>query len=200
MKIFNGVVIAFYTLVSWAAAVFLIAFSVNIVKVSHITDAIHKAEVFHYRTAVGIAGLCLFLLSILIIQNMRAGFVRGKTITFSNPDGQVVISLKAIEDFIKDVAQEIEGVKEVKSEIIANRRGITVTSKVSVYAGTNIPETTERMQGIIKSRVQDILGIDEEIKVVVYVVKVIPAEGVSSEKSSAEETKSSPFHGKIEYK
>ncbi len=200
MKIFNGVVIAFYTLVSWAAAVFLIAFSVNIVKVSHITDALHKAEVFHYRTAIGIAGLCLFLLSILIIQNMRARFVRGKTIAFSNPDGQVVISLKAIEDFIKNVAQEVEEVKEVKSEIVANRRGIMVTSKASVYAGTNIPETTERIQGIIKNRVQDVLGVEEEIKVSVYVVKVVSGEGAGTKKTGAQETASSPFHGKIEYK
>ena len=200
MRIFNGVVIGFYTLVSWVVAAFLIAFSMDIVKVSHITDVLQGAEVFHYKIAIGIAGLCLFLLSILIIQNMRARFVRGKTIAFSNPDGQVVISLKAIEDFIKDAAQAVEEVKEVKSEIVANRRGITVTSRASVYAGTNIPETTERIQGIIKNRVQDVLGVEEEIKVSVYVVKVVSGEGAGTKKTGAQETASSPFHGKIEYK
>jgi len=131
---------------------------------------------YNVQLTLGIMGVLLIIFSILGYQLTVGKMQREKTIAFSNPDGQVTVSLSAIEDFIRKSAQHIEEVKELKSDVIATKKGIQITSKVILWADTNIPETTEKIQQLIKSRLQEMLSIEDVIQIRVHVLKIVQKE------------------------
>ncbi|MFH1245587.1 MAG: hypothetical protein V1662_03805, partial [Candidatus Omnitrophota bacterium] len=62
------------------------------------------------------------------------------------------------------------------------KKGIDIDSRVSLWSDANIPQTTESIQAVIKSRLQEMLGIEEAIVVRVHVGKIIPKEKKHSRK------------------
>ena len=70
-----------------------------------------------------------------------------------------------------------------------------------LWAEGNIPEITEKVQFVIKNRLQEMLGIEENISVRVHVSKILPREEHPKKKPDIEQhSVESPFHGTIEYK
>ena len=57
--------------------------------------------------------------------------------------------------------------------VIASKRGIEVRLRVILQIEANIPDLTSNLQEMIKTRIQDMLGIEEEITVKVHVAKII---------------------------
>ena len=147
---------------------------------------------------MGITGVLLVFISIMVIQITMGKIRRQKTIAFENPDGQVTISLTAIEDFIKRALKQLPEVKDLRPYVKAGKKGITIINRVTLFSDIHIPETTEKIQGIIKSRVQDMLGVEEPINIRVHVVKIVHKEE-SSRDVKKDERQSPQFRGSIEY-
>ena len=101
---------------------------------------------------------------------------RDKTISFENPDGQITISLTAIEDFIRRLFRANPDVRELRPVCTVSKKGIEILSKATLWDDAKVPEVTEKIQSIVKSRLQQILGTDEAIMVKVHVVKIVPKE------------------------
>ena len=102
-----------------------------------------------------------FLLAGLVVILLKVREVRREQcIAFDNPEGEVAISMDAVEDFIRRVGMEFEGVKSLLPSIQAGAEGIGVSVRVDLWSGTNIPRLSEEMQTAIKMRVQDTLGIN----------------------------------------
>ncbi len=133
----------------------------------------------------------------MVVQITMGKIQREKTIAFENPDGQVTISLTAIEDFIKRAIRQLPEVKELKPSVRASKKGITIINRVTLYSDIHIPETTEKIQNIVKTRVQDMLGVEEPITIKVHVVKIVHKE--ESSKEPKKEDKLPQFRGSIEY-
>lgn len=149
-------------------------------------------EVYNLRTNVGIAGL-IFILVGLFITHLTFGTIqRERTIAFNTPDGQVVISLSAIENFIKRLSNQIPEIKDMRPNVIASKKGVSISTRISLWSDSNIPDVTERIQGIIKNKVQDMLGIEEPITTRVHIAKIVPREGAKSSKRLQEEDEFQP--------
>ncbi len=128
-------------------------------------------------------GIIFVLLGLLFLSiRVKAGKTE-RSISFDNPEGEVTISVKAIEDFVKRVGQEFSQVIEMTPAIMAARDGIKVKVKTSLVAGSNVPRLAESIQHTIKTRMQNILGIENITMVEVNVSKLISKGGIVEETS-----------------
>lgn len=126
-------------------------------------------------------GLALVLLGLLFLGLRIKAERREKSISFDNPEGEVSISIKAIEDFIERVGEEFSQIIEIKPSIVQVREGIKIKAKTVLVAGSNVPRIAESIQHTIKSRMQNILGIENVAKVEINVCKIVSKGGVSEE-------------------
>ena len=198
MKIISGLTLFFYTLISFLIGGLFIVISLNLIpreSIIYNLDMLYSAS--NIRFIVGITGVLLIFISIAMIQITMGTLKREKTIAFENPDGQVTISLTAIEDFIKRALKQLPEVKELRPNVRAGKKGIFIVNRVTLFSDINIPETTEKIQNIVKTRVQDMLGVDEPITIRVHVVKISHKEDAPREAKKDE--RSSQFRGSIEY-
>ncbi len=195
MKLFTTVVIFIYTILFLVLGTFLVAVFFRLTSISELANTLEYLYGAHnLRLITGASGFILIIVNVFLAQITLGKFQREKTIAFTNPSGQVTIALSAIEDFIKRLPHQVPELKELKSEVIASKRGVEINARVSLWAGINIPDATEKIQEIIRSRIQDILGIEEAIIVKVHVAKII-----QPEESKKKEEPTAPFRG-IEYK
>lgn len=201
MRIFSGFTMFFYTLVFLAIGCILIALSLNIISLNEVMRAMeYSYNVTNVRLAIGAIGLLLIIYSLVAVQLALGNLQREKTIAFENPSGRVTISLSAIEDFIRRASTQIPEVKELRANVTANKKGIHITNRVTVYSDANIPNTTERIQSILKNRIQEMLGIEETINIKVHIAKIVAKEKKESKFPKIEkgEARNTLFKG-IEY-
>ncbi|MFA6142267.1 MAG: alkaline shock response membrane anchor protein AmaP [Candidatus Omnitrophota bacterium] len=198
MKILNGLTLLFYTIVFILIGGVLIAISLNIITQDAVSETINMIyAATNTRLILGITGILLIFISLTVIQIAMGKIQREKTIAFENPDGQVTISLSAIEDFIKRAIKQLPEVKELRPSVRAGKKGISIVNRVTLYSDIHIPETTEKIQNIVKGRVQDMLGVEEPINIKVHVVKIAHKEDAPKDKKP--DDKNAQYRGSIEY-
>ncbi|MDP3804018.1 MAG: alkaline shock response membrane anchor protein AmaP [Candidatus Omnitrophota bacterium] len=198
MRILSGLTLFFYTVVFLAIGVIFIAVSLNLITQEILIDTISMVyAATNIRLILGLTGILIIFISLMVVQVTVGKISREKTIAFENPDGQVTISLSAIEDFIKRALKQLPEVKELKPTVRASKKGITIVNKVTLFSDIHIPDTTEKIQNIVKTRVQDMLGVEEPINIKVHVVKIAHKE--EAPKEAKKEDKTPPFRGSIEY-
>ena len=71
---------------------------------------------------------------------------REKFVDYNSGKGTVGISTRAIRDFVERVGSDFAAVKGIESRLSPSRKGIDLSLKVKVQAGTRIPELSELMQ------------------------------------------------------
>ncbi|HNX82091.1 MAG TPA: alkaline shock response membrane anchor protein AmaP [Candidatus Omnitrophota bacterium] len=125
------------------------------------------------RFIIGFSGLMLVLISYSFAQFLLGKLQREKNIAFSTGAGEVTIALSAVEDLIKRIAGIIPEIKELRPDVIASKKGILVDLRVVLRSEANIPDLTARLQETTKSKIQEVLGIEEEIVVKIHIVKII---------------------------
>lgn len=174
MKVYD-IIIVFYILVSALLGAIILSFSFNILEINDLMLRLHTIyNSSNARIALTAGGVFFILISLLLAQITSAKREREKTIAFNNPSGQVTITLFAVEDLIRKIGQELPQVKDLKPNVVANKkRGIQVNIRLTLKSEANIPEFTAQLQEIVKSRIQEIFGIDEQIIVRIHVAKII---------------------------
>ena len=198
MRIISGLTLFFYTLVFLLIGGIFIVVALNIVPQELIIDTINSIYAStNTRLILGITGIIIIFISIMVVQLTVGKIQREKTIAFENPDGQVTINLTAIEDFIRRALKQLPEVKELKPNVKASKKGITIINRVTLFSDINIPEITEKIQNIVKTRVQDMLGVEEPINIRVHVVKISHKE--EAPRDLKREDRSPQFRGNIEY-
>lgn len=201
MNILNKISMLFFLIIFVTIGLFLVALAVGVIKSEPTLNALEYINAsMNLKIGIGIVGATLILISVAAYQFTVARIQRQKNIAFNNPDGQVTISLSAIEEFIRRVGSSLPEVKDLKSDCIATKKGIDISTKIIFWSDANIPEATQKIQGLIRTRVQEMLGIDEPIIVRVHVTKILSREEAKQSKEKKEkEDVSLPFRG-MEYR
>ena len=195
----RGLTLFFYTLVFCLTGGLFIAVAANIIPLSYIMGTLNTIYAnTDARLILGLTGGLLIFISIMVVQITVGIIHKEKTIAFENPDGRVTISLTAIEDFIKRSMKQLVEIKESRPSVRATKKGITIINRVVLFSDTNIPDTTEKIQGIVKARVQEMLGVEEPVDIQVNVVKIAHKDEKTRELKKPED-KVPPFRGTIEY-
>jgi len=175
----------------------LIVLSLNLLQPQEINNFLTYT---HYninsRIIIGLSGVLLILVSFSFAQLILGRFQREKTIAFTTASGEVTIALSAVEDLIKRLVNIIPEIKELRPDVIANKKGILVDLRVILKSEANIPELTARLQEITKSKIQEVLGLEEQIITRIHVAKIISAEEKEQRKKNPERQEPTiPFGG-----
>ena len=195
MRIFTVLGIFFYAAVIIIASLALIVFALNILQPQDINNALVQVQgSINSRIITGLAGLLLILISFSFAQLILGRFQREKTIAFSTASGEVTIALSAVEDLIRRLAGIIPEIKELRPDVIATKKGIIADLRVILRKEANIPELTSRLQDITRSKIQEVLGVEEQIIVKIHVAKIAPMEEKDKRKKNSEkEEPTAPF-------
>jgi uncharacterized alkaline shock family protein YloU len=201
MRLFTVLGIFFYATVLILIGVALIVFSLNLVQsqdIKNVLDYIQNSP--NSRIIGGLSGLLLILISFSFAQLILGRFQRERTIAFTTSSGEVTIALSAVEDLIKRLGRIIPEIKELRPDVIANKKGIMVDLRVTLGSEANIPELTSRLQEITRSKIQEVLGIEEQIIIRIHVAKIIPVEEKERKRKEQEKEESTsstipPFSG-----
>jgi len=200
MKIFNIIAIFIYALVFSIIGGIIIALSLRAESLDLIINAMgYLSHENNARLGMALIGLVLIFINISIAQ-LSIGRLRAhKTIAFENPYGEVTLSLSAIEDHIRKLTNKMPEVKDVKSNVGTVKSGIEVIIRVVLYSDVNIPELTEKIQNMVRLRLQEILGIEETVTVKVHVSKIVSRKKTDGDKHVKEKTERDAFKGEIKY-
>jgi len=165
--------------------------------IKYINDLLfYMQSSMNYRVILGLSGLLLILISFSFAQLILSRFQREKTIAFPTSSGEVTIALSAVEDLIRRLAGIIPEIKELRPDVIATKKGIIVDIRVVLKAEANIPELTSRLQEITRSKIQEVLGIEEQIIIKIHVAKIISLEERDRKRKETEkEEPTIPFSG-----
>jgi uncharacterized alkaline shock family protein YloU len=166
--------IIFYTIIFAFLGTLAIAFAFHLIDINELVPRI----LFVYgdlrmRLITGFSGLALILFSFAASQIITGKIQREKTIAFANPNGQVTITLSAVEDLIKRLANQLMEIKDTKADVKATKKGIDIRMRIVLRSETNIPEFTAKLQDLIAGKIQEVFGIDEPINVKIHVAKII---------------------------
>lgn len=173
MRFLKNIVITIYTLVFILVGGILISLSLNLLSTEELMRVINYIyNDPNVRLYLGVAGAIFIIGGLLTAQISLNKMQMEKTIAFENPEGQVTVSLSAVEEFIKKSVREVSEVKEMRADVTANKKGINIACRATLFSDSNIPETTERIQGIVKSRVHEMLGVEETINIKIHVTKI----------------------------
>lgn len=193
MRLFMRIITIAYMVIFTALGAWLAAFAMHLVPVDSV--AIFFQTIYddqQLRAVCGLVGAGIIVFNLMVFQLAWARFQRQRTIAFTNPDGQVTISLSAIEDFIRRTARQVSEIRDLRSDVLASKKGIEITTRVSLWSEAHIPEVTEKIQGLIKARVQEMLGIEDPVWVKVHVAKIVAREEESAPAKPREETVEPP--------
>lgn len=125
------------------------------------------------RWLLGGTGLGLLALNSMFMRAIIGEETRGKTIAFDNPSGRVTVSLSAMEDLVRRLVSREPEVKEVRSTISARKRRLEADVRVVLNADSNIPDLTQRLQDMVRSKIQDTIGLEESVVVRMHVTKIV---------------------------
>ena len=197
MRIFTVLGILFYAVVLILIGMILIIFSVNLLQPQDINNLLAYIQYnINSRIIVGLSGFLLIVISFSFAQLILGRFQRERTIAFTTSSGEVTIALSAVEDLIKRLAGVIPEIKELRPDVIATKKGIIVDIRVVLRSEANIPDLTSRLQEITRSKIQEILGLEEEIIIKIHVVKIIAAQDTERKRKELEkEEPTIPFSG-----
>jgi hypothetical protein len=192
MRLFTVLGIIFYAVTLILIGLSLVAFSFNLLSFDEINSIFTYAQnTFNARIIIGLSGLVLIVISFSIAQFILGRFQRERTIAFTTSSGEVTISLSAVEDLIKRLASQLPEIKELRPDVIASKKGIYVQLRVTLRSEANIPELTGRLQDLTKTKIQEVLGIDEQIIVRIHVAKIISVEEKDRRRKDAEKNDTS---------
>lgn len=186
MRIFSRFVAWIYSLVALGISLLLISISVRWLSLNQFFFYLQKIG----NLRLGIAGGSFLLLGIIWLIFITINLSSRRTISFSNPGGEVKVSISAIEDFItRKVLGEVKAVKSIRCEAIPEGKGIRVTNRVVLWSEYDIPTVSSNIQDLIKRYLQDTIGVEKVGLVKVYVSRIStsPVEEIEEEKEEVSE-------------
>ena len=177
MRFFTGIIIRFYAAVLILIGMVIIIFSLNLLPLQSINELLsYILSNLNSRIITGLSGLLLIVISTFFAQLVLGRFQREKTIAFTTSSGEVTIALSAVEDLIRRLTGIIPEIKELRPDVIATKKGLIVDLRVVLKSEANIPDLTSRLQEITRSKIQEVLGLEEQIIIKIHVAKIISVE------------------------
>lgn len=146
------------------------------------------ADVLDFQNKVGhfiltdpigkfVAGGALLLLVLLFWMTSIGSGSREQFLSFDTEGGSVNIRVKAVNEFLKRLADEFADILDLRADIAASRDGrIEVQLDIDVKSGTKIQQLSQVLQQRVRESMREGLGIAEVTSVRVNVNEIIQAE------------------------
>ena len=174
MNLFKRLVIIMYLCVFLLIGGMLIRISLHLFPHENITEYLNYAAANpNIKWGIGIAGALIVLIGIIFTRTNLGNIKGQKAVAFKNPDGQVMVSVNAIEDYLRTIVKGMPQIKDVRLTVTASEGGLSVTIRATLLSDQRIPEVTQEIQSKIKARLSELLGIKGTINVRIYVSDLI---------------------------
>ncbi len=125
------------------------------------------------KTILFLVSVLVFLLWIYFLERLLFKKQKEKTIAFDTPGGRVMVSLSAVEDFLKKTCEGMPEIREMKPQIIASHKGISVSLRLVLNPLQDLPQFSLNLQNLIKEKLSSLLGLEEEVNVRILVTKIV---------------------------
>lgn len=196
MRVFTVLGILFYAGILILLGAGLVIFSLNLLQPIEISALVEYAQSnINSRVIVGLSGFLLIVISFSFAQIILGRLQREKTIAFTTPSGEVTVALTAVEDLIKHLIFVIPEIKELRPDVIASKKGIIVNLRVILRSEANIPDLSARLQEITKTKIQEVLGLEEDIVIKIHIVKFSREDKDKKKKDVEKNEPTIPFVG-----
>lgn len=162
-------VLLFYSLIIIAIAIALVALSLDILTLERISYFYHLSN---FKPIAGAVGGALIIISFFVLRVSLAYAAAKKKVRFKSGHGLVTVSLSAIEDLTRHLLKQFPEIKVMRPHLSANRKGLEVLIKATLYTNASIPEVTEKIQHCIKTRLEETLGAEKNITVRIQIDKI----------------------------
>jgi uncharacterized alkaline shock family protein YloU len=136
-------------------------------------------------------GACAIAIGLAFIVTQYLATKKEACIAFDSPEGEVVIAVGAIEDFVRRVTNNFWEVKDAMPTIEPRDDGVGVEVKVVLWDDKNVQSTTAKIQKTIKNQIQDFFGLANVHQVKVLVMRTVSRE-TAPQKEAQEEQGSAP--------
>lgn len=186
MKFFHGLMKFMLSIALLALGIFFLAdvFGVQN-RIGHflLTDAIGKF----------VAGTTLILLVILYWLTAMSGNVKEQFLSFATEGGSVNIRVKAVNEFLKRLADEFADILNLRADISASRDGrIEVQLDIDVKCGTKIQQLSQVLQQRVRESMREGLGIAEVTTVKINVNEITQGDKPAGEPNGRADWQDTP--------
>jgi len=134
------------------------------------------------KIAGGVMIAIVIVLLVALVMRVR----RQDCISFDNPDGEVIIAISAVEDFIKRLGRSFPEVRDIFPAVVAVDGGVAIEVRVTLWDDQNIHDACERIQKAVRGQVQTFFGLANVHTVKVFIARTM-ARGEPAPPSAAVE-------------
>ena len=201
MRFFHTMGMWFYAIVLTLIGTGLIVFAAGWLPLADINNLLALSlGSLNTRLAVGLSGLLLILVSVSVAQLITGRMQREKTIGVPTANGELTISLSAIEDLIRHFTLILPEIKEIRPDVIAAKKRILVNLRVVLKSETNLLELTNRLQEVTKAKIKEVLeGLDLDIVLKIHIAKIISRDEKDKRHRDQKDEPAIPFAGYGKY-
>ncbi len=155
MKIIDRILLVVVGLLCLAVAAGCVMLAVNFISISDIIAFIGQIDVDALTR-----GVLLLVAVVLVFVGLKIVFARPKKVKIEaytirkSEDGDIAVSLKAIENTIKLAVAHYRDIKDVRINVSANDAGIAVSAKLAIPTGVVLPTLLDSFKAYLKDFVE----------------------------------------------
>ncbi len=158
MGIPDRIILTLYTLLMAVFAVTMIMITLGMIPPDFFMRVITKLP-GNWEFAAG--GAVLFIISVRLLLAGIGALGDSNTLTLNDAEnGKTVVSKRALEDYIADIAQEVYGIYGVKVKVLMEDTAINASIHASLEPGVNVFEVTEEVKDNIKETIKKVVGLE----------------------------------------
>ena len=161
MGVFDQVILAVYTISLAAISVLVVvaALGWRVPIELFLNQSLHHPE---GRWTAGILGALFFVSSVRLLILVFRRRDRGQTLVRETELGEVQIALGAVENLVRRVGRQVEGVRELSARVEAGQQGIRVRMRAAVAGNVSVPDLSAELQSLVRHQVKHVVGVDVE--------------------------------------
>ncbi len=163
-----------YLIVSFIFGPFLVGIALDLIDLRILASYLEQLFLSDplSKTLFLFIGITIVLFALRYLQALSKLSRKDKSITFESPEGNVSITLIAIEDMLKRMLEKRKEITNIKTKVILKKKIIEVNTKGVLNAEVNLIEFTKEIQGKVSEKMQSLLGESKEIKVNLIIKKL----------------------------
>lgn len=159
MGIFNRALLTIFSLVLAIlfGLIFLIALLPWTTPLTYLIKALANND---QRMVLAILAAVFFLIAIkFLFSSVTVDEAPKHAIVQENKLGQINISLQAIENLVRRMVGQVNGVREIRPQVKEFPEGVSIYIKAIVTPDIKIPQVSEEIQKIVREKVFEITGV-----------------------------------------
>lgn len=157
MSAFWKSILALYNLVLIGLSVIVVALALgNMQPLTWINEALSTPQ---NRLLSGSAGVFLAVLGLSLIIQLFRTRQETEVIVQDSVTGKVSITVPAIKQIVLKAVKQVEGVREVKPEVLNGKNGVVISLTLMVNPDYRIPEMTTTVQNKVASLLEEVGGL-----------------------------------------